>query len=144
MVSALQKYATLLRQNEFKATQPRVKILEVLDKSPQPLTASEIHEKVSTLDIDLATVYRTLNKLADAGVLNRVELGDEFSRFEYKRVANHHHHHIICDLCGKIVEINLCNLDAIASDIAKSTGFTNIQHQVVFRGCCEQCALKVS
>ncbi len=143
MVSALQKYATLLRQKEFKATQPRVKILEVLDKSPQPLTASEIHEKVSTLEIDLATVYRTLNKLADAGVLNRVEFGDEFSRFEYQRGTTHHHH-IICDSCGKIVEINLCNLDAIASDIAKSTGFTNIQHQVVFRGWCERCTLKVS
>jgi Fur family transcriptional regulator, ferric uptake regulator len=140
MTTSLEKYATLLRGNEFKATQPRIKILEVLDKSLQPLTASEVHDKVLPLDIDLATVYRTLNKLADAGVLNRIEFGDEFSRFEYARVAKHHHH-IVCSECGKVSEINLCNLDAIANDISKSTGFTHIQHQVVFRGWCERCTV---
>jgi Fur family ferric uptake transcriptional regulator len=133
------KYATLLRQNDFKATTQRIRILEILDRSKTPLTAAEVHAHLSRYGIDLATVYRALNKLADAGVVSRVELGDEFTRFEFARPFTHHHH-IVCMDCGTVKEIELCNLDSLANDISRSTGFTHIEHQVVFRGYCASCS----
>jgi Fur family ferric uptake transcriptional regulator len=133
------KYATLLRQNDFKATTQRIRILEILDRSKTPLTAAEVHAHLSRYGIDLATVYRALNKLADAGVVLRVELGDEFTRFEFARPFTHHHH-IVCMDCGTVKEIELCNLDSLANDISRSTGFTHIEHQVVFRGYCASCS----
>ncbi|MCS7013308.1 MAG: Fur family transcriptional regulator [Chloroherpetonaceae bacterium] len=139
MNRTLSKYVTLLRQNDFKATKPRIRILEILDRAQKPLTAAEIHSQLSRYKIDLATVYRSLNKLADAGIATRVELGDEFTRFELSR-SPVHHHHIVCIDCGTVKEIDLCNLDAIASDISRATGFTHIEHQVVFRGYCASCA----
>lgn len=139
MNRSLSKYVSLLRQNDFKATKPRIRILEILDRAHKPLTAAEIHAQLSRYKIDLATVYRSLNKLADAGIAARVELGDEFTRFELLR-APVHHHHIVCMDCGTVKEIDICNLDALASDISRATGFTHIEHQVVFRGYCESCA----
>lgn len=134
------KYASLLRQYDFKVTHARVKVLERLERATKPLTAQELHEALGDTKVDLATVYRSLNKFADAGLISRIRLGDEFARFEF--VKHHHHHHIICNSCGKVEEIELCNLDALSQDIARKTGFRNIAHQVVFRGDCHECASK--
>ncbi|MFN3386836.1 MAG: Fur family transcriptional regulator [Candidatus Thermochlorobacter sp.] len=139
--TASAKYATLLRQNDFKVTHQRIRILEILDRNKKPLTAAEVHAQLSCYGVDLATVYRSLNKLADAGIVSRVQFGDEFMRFEFARPFAHHHH-IICIDCGKIKEIDLCNLDLIANDISRSTGFTHIEHQVIFRGYCESCSTR--
>jgi len=132
------KYASLLRQYDFKVTHARVKLLERLECATKPMTAQELHEELADGKIDLATVYRSLNKFADAGLIARVQLGDEFVRFEF--VKHHHHHHIVCNKCGKVSEIELCNLDALSSAIAEKTGFRNIEHYVVFRGECQACA----
>lgn len=137
----MNKYASLLRQFEFKVTRARLKVLELLDKAQKPMTAQEIHAEIADAKTDLATVYRSLNKFADAGLIERVQLGDEFARFELAK-HHRHHHHIVCNFCGKVAEIELCNLDDLTSEIAKTTGFRNIAHQVVFRGECETCAQK--
>ncbi|MFQ3599010.1 MAG: Fur family transcriptional regulator [Chloroherpetonaceae bacterium] len=131
------KYASLLRQYDFKVTHARVKVLEQLEHASKPLTAQELHEELADAKMDLATVYRSLNKFADAGLISRVQLGDEFDRFE---LVKHHHHHIVCNSCGKVQEIALCNLDMLSQAIAQKTGFRNIAHQVVFRGDCQECA----
>lgn len=135
------KYASLLKQHDFKVTRARVKVLERLENASKPMAAQELHAELTDAKIDLATVYRSLNKFADAGLISRVQLGDEFVRFEFTRAR--HHHHIICNSCGKVFEIQLCNLDELSQDIAQQTGFRNIAHQVVFRGDCQDCALKV-
>ena len=134
------KYASLLRQHGFKVTHARVKVLERLEHATKPMTAQELHEELSDAKMDLATVYRSLNKFADAGLISRIRLGDEFARFEF--VGHHHHHHIVCNSCGKVAEIELCNLDDLSQAIAQKTGFRNIAHQVVFRGDCQDCANK--
>jgi len=46
----------------------------------------------------------------------------------------------VCMDCGTVKEIELCNLDSLANDISRSTGFTHIEHQVVFRGYCASCS----
>jgi Fur family ferric uptake transcriptional regulator len=132
------KHATLLKQHDFKVTHQRVKMLETLERFKKPLTAAEVHAEIADSKVDLATVYRSLNKFADAGLISRIELGDDFTRFEFSSL--HHHHHIICNSCGKVKEIELCNLDDLAVDISQKTGFRNIAHQVVFRGECQECA----
>lgn len=134
-----EKYLRLLRDNRFKATEPRIKILKVLDLSPRPLTATEIHRKLQRSGIDLATVYRSVNKLAEAGLLVRVGLGDEFTRFELRREG--HRHHIVCSTCGTVGNIERCNLHELLESITKSTGYHNIEHEVLFRGECNACYL---
>ncbi|MCS6988094.1 MAG: transcriptional repressor [Chloroherpetonaceae bacterium] len=133
----MNKYAALLRQRDLKATRARVRMLELLDNAAKPMTAQEIHAKIADRKTDLATVYRSLNKFADAGLIARVQLGDAFVRFE---LVKRHHHHIVCNSCGKIFPIDLCNLAELSDEIARKTGFRNIEHQVVFRGECQDCA----
>jgi len=131
------KYPSLLRQYGFKVTHARVKLLERLEQATKPMSAQELHAELANAKMDLATVYRSLNKFADVGLISRVQLGDEFARFEFVKP---HHHHIVCNSCGKVREIELCNLDELSHDIAQKTGFRNIEHQVVFRGECQDCA----
>jgi Fur family ferric uptake transcriptional regulator len=134
------KYASLLRQYDFKVTHARVRLLAELEHATKPMSAQELHHELADAKMDLATVYRSLNKFADAGLITRVQLGDEFMRFEFAKHS--HHHHIVCNSCGKVSEIELCNLDALSHEIAQKTGFRNIAHHVVFSGDCEECANK--
>ncbi len=136
--SGSHKFASLLRQHGFKVTHARVKLLERLEQATKPMSAQELHTELANAKMDLATVYRSLNKFADVGLISRIKLGDEFDRFEF--VKHHHHHHIVCNSCGKVREIELCNLDELSQDIAQKTGFRNIEHHVVFRGDCQDCA----
>ncbi len=135
-----EKYVEVLRDNDFKVTIPRVKILEVLDSSLTPLTAQEIHDRLAEHGTDLATIYRSLNKFVDVGILKKLDFGDEYSRYE---TANRdHHHHIICLSCGKIEKIHHCNIESMSGLIKESTGFTVLSHEVVFKGFCIDCNKK--
>lgn len=134
------KYTRLLRENAFKVTSPRLKILETLDRADVPLTASEIHAELQDQGTDMATVYRCLNKFVEAGLLRRLEFGDEFARFEL--VSESHHHHIICSKCGKVEEIRMCNFETLAKYITETSGFHVLSHEVLYRGLCPECIKK--
>lgn len=135
-----EKYARLLREQAFKVTTPRIKILETLDSANVPLTANEIHTKLEDLGADIATVYRCLNKFVDAGLIRRVDFGDEFTRFEL--AGDSHHHHIICTKCSRVEEIRMCNFETLAKHITEASGFHVLSHEVIYRGLCPDCIKK--
>ncbi len=135
-----EKYIEVLRNNDFKVTIPRVKILEVLDASLAPLTAQDIHNRLAEHGTDLATIYRSLNKFVEVGILKKLDFGDEYSRYE--STNREHHHHIICIECGKIEQVHYCNIEKMSEIIKRDTGFTVIDHEVFFKGICKDCAKK--
>jgi Fur family ferric uptake transcriptional regulator len=105
------------------------------DQSPQAL-----HRQLSagTPSLGLATVYRTLSALADAGLLDRIHRGDSTARYRY--CAPGHHHHLTCSSCDTIVEIRECDLDDWAQRVGRSYGFSHIEHAVELRGRCGTCS----
>ena len=92
-------------------------------------------------DIGLATVYRSLDLLAELGILQKMEFGDGCSRYEIGTMTpdEHQHHHMICLKCKKVFEFQDDLLDKLEKDIYKKSGFKIVDHQAIFYGYCKKC-----
>jgi len=82
----------------IRLTDKRNRILAVLKKQPKALSAKEVYEAVS--DIDLVTVYRTLALFTKEKMISEVHLGTDETRYEYQHEP---HHHAVCDECEQVI-----------------------------------------
>ncbi len=93
--------------------------------------------KRANFQVGRATVYRTLTKLVDAGLLRRLELGPRtFYEHDY---GYPQHEHLYCQKCHKVIEFQNPALDAIIRDVATRNHFQASGHTFVIRGLCEEC-----
>jgi Fur family ferric uptake transcriptional regulator len=120
-----------------RRTRQRAAIQDVVNGAPRPLSAAEIHELAEhrLTGIGIATVYRTIKSLIEAGEVVTVSLPGDTPRYE--RAALGHHHHFHCRSCGRVFEMHGCpkNLAQIAP-----RGFEVDDHEVVLYGRCRTCA----
>jgi Fur family ferric uptake transcriptional regulator len=87
--------------------------------------------------VSRATVYRTLAKLVDAGLLRRLELGPRmYYEHDYGYPAHDHMH---CGGCGKVIEFQSQAIDAAMRDICRQHLFNSNGHTLVIRGTCAEC-----
>ncbi|GAA5112874.1 Fur family transcriptional regulator [Haloechinothrix salitolerans] len=123
-----------------RATKQRAAVVELLNEIDDFRSAQELHDELRKRGdaIGLTTVYRTLQSLSDAGVIDvlRTESGEAV----YRRCSDHHHHHLVCRECGYTVEIEGPAVERWADKIATSNGFSNISHTVEIVGTCSTCA----
>lgn len=107
------------------------------------VSAQGLHRRLSEhdLDIGLATVYRQLHTLEEAGSVDTIRLGGQ----QMFRICedNSHHHHLICEQCGKTVEIEPPDEDWLRH-IAHEQGFTMTSHTLEVFGLCADCQKQVS
>lgn len=95
--------------------------------------------------VGLATVYRHLQGLSDAGEADviRTETGETTYRLCGESAAEgpaHHHHHLVCRHCGKAVDIEGKAVEAWAAQVATDAGFTDVDHTLEIFGTCQECA----
>jgi Fe2+ or Zn2+ uptake regulation protein len=129
-----------LRARGKKLTKPRKAILAVLEQSPLPITAAEVHERLrkAHAPVDLVTVYRNLAMLQDLSLVNPVGFHEGQMRYEVHH-GREHHHHIQCRGCGKIVDLMLCPLKKLTQLVEEQTRFSVDSHALEFFGRCPQC-----
>ena len=126
-----------LRKAGLKVTLPRMKILEILEKSSQPhLSAEDIYRVLldSEEEIGLATIYRVLTQFEGAGLVIRHHFEGGQAVFELDR--GKHHDHLICIKCGKIVEFVNAAIEDQQKKIAQQEGFTITDHSLIIYGEC--------
>ncbi|MFP4478627.1 MAG: Fur family transcriptional regulator [Candidatus Izemoplasmatales bacterium] len=124
----------------LKKTKYRVNIISLLEKANHLLSAQDIHELLikNKIKVNLSTVYRTLDKLTENKIINKVELEQEKqSLYEYNR--DEHHHFIICKNCNKIETIYNCPLHDYEEQVMKESGFQITGHKIEFYGFCKEC-----
>ncbi len=85
-----------------------------------------------------ATVYRTLELLSRAGLVQEHDFGEGFKRYE-PLAAQSHHEHLICVECGKVVEFSSERLERMKSLIADEYGFRYHHHRLEIYGVCREC-----
>jgi len=128
-------------QNEAvpRRTRQRAQIAAVLDATPQWLTARQVHQLLAETHrpVGLATVYRTLTSLAEAGEVDAQRFGVEWA---YRRCSAVHHHHLTCRNCGHTVEVAAPDIEAWANGVGETHGYVDIDHVVEITGVCPQCA----
>lgn len=84
-----------------------------------------------------ATVYRTLSKLVDAGMLQRIEIGP---RTVYDHDYGYpQHEHLVCESCGTMIEFQHPTIEAVLREIAAEHGFRMDGHTLVVKGSCSRC-----
>ena len=122
----------------MRMTSQREIILKELQDSHQHLTADELYERVKKImpRISLATVYRNLETLSEAGMIGKLEISGRQKRFDFHV---HPHDHIYCLECHRVDNIefdrNLVNPAAVASD----KGYRITGYRVEFKGICATC-----
>ena len=137
-------FKKLLKENGLKITKQRLRVLEAIASCPEEhLTAEEIFAlvKAEFPDIGLATVYRTIQRLNELHLIDKVNFDDGFARYEMGNTAEqkHHHHHLICMKCGMVISFQEDLLEELEEKIAGTAGFYVVNHEVKLYGYCKKC-----
>ena len=118
-----------LKNMGLKATFPRLKILELFEKSSvRHMTAEDVYRALLAegMDIGLATVYRVLTQFEQAGLLERHFFESGKAVFEIN--AGKHHDHLVCIDCGKVEEFYDAEIEQRQHQIATERGFSIQEH----------------
>src|SRR5262249_19103251 len=87
--------------------------------------------------VSRATVYRTLTKLVDAGLLRRLEVGPRmFYEHDY---GYPQHEHMRCEKCGEMIEFQDPAIDALMREVCRRPNFQSSGHPFITRGPCSAC-----
>ncbi|MCV2351306.1 ferric iron uptake transcriptional regulator [Paucibacter sp. Y2R2-4] len=126
-----------IKNSGLKATLPRIKILEVFQKTNQRhMTAEDVYKAllVEDADIGLATVYRVLTQFEQAGLLSRNHFESGKSVFELNQ--GHHHDHLVCLTCGRVEEFFDPEIEERQHRIAAERGFELQEHSLALYAAC--------
>ena len=124
-----------LRDAGLKVTLPRVKILQILEKSDmRHMSAEDVYKALLDAgeDVGLATVYRVLTQFEQAGLVERHNFDGGHSVFELD--SGEHHDHLVCMETGKVIEFQNDEIEKLQEQIAKKLGYELVDHNLVLYG----------
>src|SRR3990167_2633608 len=110
-MTALQDFPALLRKSGLRATSGRIQLLKTLAAEKKPITIDELKEKLG-VDLDTVTLYRALEALKSARIVERMDLQHGHAHYEL-RAGRPHHHHAVCRLCGTVEDIEVPHVAAL-------------------------------
>lgn len=140
MKEPLQVFTDYIAKNGLKVTPQRLRIVEVFLRESGHLTTEELYERVKVVDgsVGQATVYRTMKLLCDSGLAKEVHFGDGVARYE-KKYGSEHHDHLICEICGKNLEVIDEQIEQLQEELAARHGFRLTSHRMYLYGVCADC-----
>lgn len=133
-------FAEYLTNENLKMTPQRRLILDTMIKQDDHVSSEELYARVKKKDpsIGQATVYRTLKLLNDSGLVEPLDFADGVTRYE-PSYGKEHHDHLICEKCGKNIEILDETIENRQDELAKEHGFTLLRHKMYLYGICADC-----
>ena len=127
-----------VRAAGLRVTRPRRAVCAVLaDAGSDHLTAGAIAARVGGR-VDLSTVYRTLDALEGLGLVEHVHLGH--GPGAYHLVPASPHHHLVCEVCGRTVDVPIGDLEAAIETVTAPLGFVPDAAHFAIVGRCSECA----
>lgn len=122
-----------------RPTRQRRAVAEVLGTFDDFRSAQDIHALLARRGdkVGLATVYRTLQLLAEQGEVDmlRTQEGEAI----YRQCSDTHHHHLVCRSCGATVEVEGPAVERWTNAIATRHGYSDISHTLEIFGTCPDC-----
>jgi len=128
-----------LLKKGYRLTPQRMMVVEALHSKESHISAEEIFEQLKAKYpyANISTVYRTLELLKGLGLAAEIDIGDGLLR--YHAIENGRHHHLVCNKCGKMIELSESELFPLEKSIMKNQGFkTDLTHLAIF-GLCSGC-----
>jgi Fur family ferric uptake transcriptional regulator len=138
-------HADELKSSGLKATLPRIKVLEMFQKTSQRhMSAEDVFKMLLTegADVGLATVYRVLMQFEQAGILSRNHFESGKAVFELNE--GKHHDHLVCVDCGRVEEFFDAEIEKRQRSVAQTRGFELQDHALALYATCtkKNCAYK--
>ncbi|TET20500.1 MAG: transcriptional repressor [Candidatus Cloacimonadota bacterium] len=131
-----------LREKGLRLTQQRKQIIAYFFSKYKHYSVEELYEEIKPqiAGIGLATVYRTMQLLVEAGLALQRRFKDNITRYE--PVHKNHHDHMICLGCGEIIEFGNKKIEAMQEEVAKRHKFVPVSHTLQLYGYCAKCMAK--
>jgi len=137
----LEKFKQLLKHNTLKFTKQRELILKFLYENDDHFTPEDIYmllkKEYPDTNMGIATVYRTLTLLEEAGMASSISFGTQGKKYELG--LKKHHDHLICTACGDITEFLDEIIEEQQEQIAKKFNFQMTNHTMKIIGLCKNC-----
>ncbi len=126
----MNKIERLCIEKGMRMTYQRRVIAKTLSDSEDHPDAEELYQRASKIDpkISLATVYRTVRLLEEAGIIERHEFRN--GRARYEEVTEDHHDHLIDVKTGEIIEFFDEELEKMKESIAERLGYQLVDHRL--------------
>ncbi len=130
-----------LRAAGYRNGAARVALVDLLDTQTCCASAAGLHEtlRAQGRNVGLASVYRVLDSLLAAGLVQRVDVGDGIARYEPVRTSAEHHHHLVCTGCGTVEAFTDPGLERAIHRVEETSGYAVDKHDVVLHGACANC-----
>jgi Fur family peroxide stress response transcriptional regulator len=121
-----------------KRSRQRERILELLRETGAHPTADWLYHRLKSEfpSLSMGTVYRNLNILLEDGLIQRIDFGSTFDRFDGKVGP---HYHFICEQCGAILDLDMPVDEALNRKLSAVTPYTVRRHRIEFFGVCDRC-----
>ena len=126
-----------LKNSGLKATLPRIKVLEIFQKTTRRhLSAEDVFKLLigEGADVGLATVYRVLMQFEQAGILSRNHFETGKAVFELNEGS--HHDHLVCVDCGRVEEFYDAEIEKRQRSVASARGFDLQDHALALYASC--------
>lgn len=128
----------------YRLTTPRRALAALIARRTGHFTAEELldESRRARLGLGRATIFRSLDVLAELGVVERLDLPTGEHAFVACEPA--HHHHVVCSSCGRSTGVGDHGLESVAAAIARETGYRVDTHRLTLFGLCPSCQRKAA
>jgi Fur family ferric uptake transcriptional regulator len=135
----VENWLAQLQDNGYRLTDARRAVVEVIQASSRALTPIEVYDAARAKHPSLGqvTVYRTLEKLEELGLIQRVHQSKGCQAFI--TAGQGHQHLLLCTQCGQITLFEGGDLSVFIDSVARKTGYQINEHWLQLFGLCENC-----
>ena len=134
-----ERWLTHLQEHGYRLTAARRAVVEAVQKSTRALTPVEVFDmaRKKYRALGLVSVYRTLEKLEELHIIQRVHQPQGCQAFI--AASQNHEHLLLCQNCGQVLFFEGDDLDTLIKSISKKTGYKINEHWLQLFGLCQAC-----
>jgi Fur family ferric uptake transcriptional regulator len=123
----------------YRVTEPRRSLARLIGERGGHFTAEELvaASRSQRLGVGRATVFRSLDILAELGVVERLDLPSGQHAFVACDPA--HHHHVVCSQCGRSTDVGDSGMVRVLEEVARRSGYRIESHRLELFGLCASC-----
>jgi Fur family ferric uptake transcriptional regulator len=132
----------ILREKGHRLTPQRMLVIEALHNADRHISAEELYEQLHSRYpyANISTVYRTLELLKELNLVTETDFGEGYVRYHVAEKG--HHHHLLCQTCGKIMDVEEVALYPLKDTLLRKYGFDADLRHLAISGQCSTCRTK--
>lgn len=136
---SVETWLSALQEHGYRLTGARRAVVEVVAATPRALTPLEVFAAARLSDpaLGLVTVYRTLEKLEELQLIQRVHQPQGCQAFI--PAGQGHQHLLLCQKCGRALFFEGDDLEPLFTSLAQRTGYSIQEHWLQLFGLCQTC-----